>query len=176
MGDIRCLPKKTSFLKNKEHQFFDFLHNSRNRTYLCVPGTNLKEKMKTLLFIGVLVAVISWSSAFKCYGSDKEDPFYGPVCTVPGKTLDEKACKKIECPYDACFRVSETSVGGEITTKMGCGAKEDLLIGCRVSYLEPAPDIKTWTCRCKKALCNGADGTSYTHLIITVIVGAIFFH
>jgi len=130
--------------------------------------------MKTLLFIGVLIAVISWSSALKCWG--KMDGKIPKVCRFDGKTLDKKACEEVECGAlgKSCGR-STAEMDGRVHTTLSCTTL-------------PAADCVTadskgvggkfqnTLCYCDKDLCNGADGTSYTHLIIAVIVGAMFFH
>jgi len=114
--------------------------------------------MKTLLFIGVLVAVISCTSALQCWGG---------ACVFPGKTLDKNnpLCSKEDCGDGGCLRITAEKSGKASTT-----------LSCSVG---PGDECKesggVTTCVCKTALCNGADGTSYTHLIITFIVGAIFF-
>jgi len=143
--------------------------------------------MKTLLFIGVLVAVISWSSALECWGGSgegdrlKNNDFWTvtSTCSFSGKTVDKTKCKKVKCPTKAkvCYRETVTDLlSGEFKTGLGCG-KIDLTIGCRISYVVEMPDnTKNWNCWCKTPLCNGADGIPYTHLIVAVIVGAIFFH
>jgi len=100
---------------------------------------------------------------------------------VPGKTVDEKECKKMKCPdfSKVCHRLTGYKTGTEeIHTVLRCGNKFEagLTIGCQECGIKELPLTKTWECWCKEDGCNGADRTSYTHLIIAVIVGAMFLH
>jgi len=129
--------------------------------------------MKTLLFIGVLIAVISWSSALQCWGK-----MFGALpaeCEFAGKTVDQKACEKVDCPTN-CGRTT-VELDGHIHTSLGCTALP--AADCTTVESETKRGKKMTgeltTCSCNTKLCNGADGTSYIHLIIAVIVGAIFF-
>jgi len=75
-------------------------------------------------------------------------------------------------PY--CGRVTDDVKN---VTSLGCIGID---VGCRVmsgvgEQLE-ANGPKVTKCSCNTKLCNGADGTLSTSLIIAIIVGAIFFH
>jgi len=139
--------------------------------------------MKTLLFIGVLVAVISWSSALRCWQDC--------VLTEPGQKPDtDPPCEKKECPSigkTMCARLI-TYIEKTTITALGCEQGEAGV--CKEKKLGT---IKTKTCVCDTELCNEAEipkpetkpqpgneaqsaGTSYIHLNIAFIVGAIFFH
>jgi len=178
--------------------------------------------MKTLLSIGVFVAVIFWSSgkmsAVKCWRgrSDAYVTFpdgykqYG-TCAITGigkeltKTTEDiltKAnCTQLDCP-NLCGRQEF------VYTK---AKKTQILLWCvpltQKCHKKDLPGGSDTVCTCNKELCNageckvekkddeivtcemgppptpkpdsntdnGADGTSYTHLIIAFIVGAIFF-
>ena len=71
--------------------------------------------MKTLLFIGVLVAVISWSSALRCWQDC--------VLTEPGQKPDtDPPCEKKECPSigkTMCARLI-TYIEKTTITALGC--------------------------------------------------------
>jgi len=129
--------------------------------------------MKTLLFIGVLVAVISWSSALTCWGDSLIE-----ICLFAGKTFDSacekgcEKCEKVECPSGACERITENNFIEE-TTFLSCALVKNAEEGCTVVKIL---GLETTTCQCHTTLCNGADGTSYNHLIIAFIVGAIILH
>jgi len=147
--------------------------------------------MKTQLFLGVLVAVISWSSALSCWGSTRENY----ACWFPGKKLDKlkTKCIKIDCasPSPLCARITTVGWNGKITTGLTCGKGWNG--ACfKVPKLSQGGN-KTTACVCDTELCNEVDiepkpkpepptengaqaGTSYTHLIIAFIVGTIFLH
>jgi len=115
--------------------------------------------MKTQLFIGVLVALISSISALQCWSA-----------VFNGKTLDEKTAIKQDCPAgQKCGRATQTE--GVVETGLYCTPAGEN--GCVDKEYKGKSGV---VCICDTALCNGADGTSYTHLIIAVIVGAMFFH
>jgi len=140
--------------------------------------------MKTLLSIGVLVAAISWSSGLKCWtglfpGQDFDDDETKCVTGAPFN-----GCQQVECGNETvCRRRSGDGTlkrGGvgeiQTVTEMDCveGPADD---GCvDVTMTVGGVTSKYIECKCDSKLCNGADGASYTHLIITSIVGAIFLH
>jgi len=135
--------------------------------------------MKTLLFIGVLVAVISWSSALECWGP----------CQILGEKLDTNKCNKGACPTenspnDLCATITMYEKDGKKSTVLSCGRGKPGT--CAEKEADDHYDgKKTKTCVCDKDLCNNMEepkkngaqaGTSYSHFIIAFIVGAIFFH
>jgi len=102
--------------------------------------------MKTLLSIGVLVAVISWTSGknltcwrYKLSEADKEKyvlngypipEVFNNYCQFDGKTIDEAICEKGNCTKDAvCFRRTYSYRGEVKVTRLGCaleGAAENV--------------------------------------------------
>jgi hypothetical protein len=181
--------------------------------------------MKTVLAIGVFVAVIFWSSdelnAVKCWGSEEDVVFrddngeklltLSHACLFNGtaeKTTEDNLrkqnCRQQDCPDLAVCGRREDVNKIKKTTEIYL-----LCIGTIAKCnKEENTDFTMTTCKCKKDLCNageckvekkddeivtcemgppptpkpdsntdnGADGTSYTHLIIAFIVGAMFFH
>jgi len=179
--------------------------------------------MKTLLSIGVFVAVIFWTSdeisAVKCWAGDKTVDYKddnGEVnsasgrCVLQGKgtklTKTTKDILKQNCTEEICL--------GQ------CGRKEMVFKKMKLTQIVlmcvpetqdcdkvEKPDGTVTICKCNTEMCNageckvekkddeietcdmgppptpkpdsntdnGANGTSYTHLIIAFIVGAIFF-
>jgi len=164
--------------------------------------------MKTLLFIGVLVAVIAWTGGLTCWRGN-----YATFCAFPPPETVGQYCVKKECPKDdkkpeakvACWK-QILSYGMEVQeTTLGCGtvdSEADLKCSGEPEMdgrvLDEPGGTKT-DCYCNTALCNddptlkpkpkpltspapengpqnAADRTSYTHLIIAFIVGAMFLH
>jgi len=156
--------------------------------------------MKTLLFIGVLVAVISWSSALTCWGMKG---LLG-VCIFSGKEKLDPKCEKVECSGKKpnCGKITIEDKEGRIKTKLSCNSRpsgkcvkeemkemkemkeamKDMNEEMKEEMKETMQGLKATVCVCDTELCNdptpknGADETSYTHLVIAFIVGAIFFH
>jgi len=175
-----------------------------------------RRKMKTLLSIGILVAVIAWTGGLTCWrGGPGLIPSVPTKCGFPPPetTLDKTVCVKGECPKDdkkpkakvACWK-KILSYGMEVKeTVLGCGtydSEADLKCSGEPEMdgrvLDEPGGTKT-ECLCNTALCNddptlkpkpkpltspapengpqnAADRTSYTHLIIAFIVGAMFLH
>jgi len=177
--------------------------------------------MKTLLSIGVFVAVIFWSSdeisAVKCWASQKDllkpngELILNNACMVQGtgteltKTTEDNLrkanCTQYDCP-DLCGRQEAVWKKEKVT---------QIFLWCIPQNAEckkvEDSDLSNTVCKCNNELCNageckvekkddeietcdmgppptpkpdsntdnGANGTSYTHLIIAFIVGAIFF-
>jgi len=132
--------------------------------------------MKTLLSIGVLVAVISWSTELStellCWTSEPDDDLN--YCQFTGAKIDKNECKKRECnvepgPMKVCFNATywvldeKGSLGLLILSKLGC-AGDELEADCSIK--EFTFDDESWglangkrgahkTCKCITDNCNG---------------------
>jgi len=135
--------------------------------------------MKTLLSIGVLVAVIAWAAGqdedkIECWrGKPTEQDTMATVCVLnPGTTLKEGAgdagsvCEKAECKnYDllhpeykvACWKKILSFGMKVVQTALGCGTVEteaDFKCFGESTVLDEKPGGTETNCFCKTALCN----------------------
>jgi len=126
--------------------------------------------MKTLLSIGVLVAVIAWAA-----GQDKIECWRGKffledfptycVFNPPETTLNKTACVKGECPKNdlrpnakvACWKRILSFGMKVVQTQLGCGIVEpedDFKCYGESVVLDDKPGGTDTNCFCNTAFCN----------------------